>query len=120
MFKDLEIRLEPKYTRLIPEKFSFWASGAARCWVFFYFLFLHPNQCGLIQGFLLGLVNFAPAVPSDFSTFYGAQCCKFGNIDRLCGFYFGEVLFVHSSEGIMQTWDLFYFIFMQRSFGIKC
>lgn len=51
--RTLEICLEPKYTRLIPEKFSFWASAAAR----FFFFFLHPNQCGLIQGCQLGLVR---------------------------------------------------------------
>lgn len=56
-FKDLEICLEPEYTWLTPEKFSFWASGAAKL----AFFFLHPDQCGLIQGFQLGSVRLWPS-----------------------------------------------------------
>lgn len=75
-----------------------------------FFSFLHPNQCGLIQGFQLGLDRLW----SNCATWlFKFLCCKLEKlIDFGCGFHFGEVLFVHSFGGIMQTWDLFYFIFI--------
>lgn len=84
-----------------------------------FFSFLHPNQCGLIQGFQLGLDRLW----SNCATWlFKFLCCKLENVNRfwlwisfwggvVCSFFWGN----NADLGFI----LFYFHF-QRSFGTKC